>query len=100
MIVVSGTITIDPADRDAALDLAATLVEATLAEPGCVTYGFYPDPTDAGTLRVFEEWQDDEALGSHFGEPHMAAFMAGLGELKVTGTAISKYVVSDKSKLM
>lgn len=100
MIVVSGIIELDPANRDTAVALTDTLVAATLEEEGCISYGFWLDPNDDGRFRVFEEWKDQDALDAHFTEPHMAAFMEGLGSLGVRGTAINKYVVSDSSKLM
>lgn len=100
MIVVSGTITLDPSNHDEAIELMQTLTEATVAEDGNLSYGFFADLDDRGTFRVFEEWRDQAALDNHFGEPHMASFMAGLGELGVTGTSIVKYDVSESSKLM
>ena len=61
MIVVSGTITVDPADHDAAAALMQTLVEETAKEAGSVSYAFYADLESPGTFRVFEEWESDEA---------------------------------------
>lgn len=100
MILVSGTIELDPANRDAAVALMDTLVSATLKEEGCISYGFWLDPHSDGRFLAFEEWQDQDALDAHFGTPHMSAFMEGLGSLGVTGTALNRYVVSESSKLM
>lgn len=96
MIVVSGEIVIDPADRDVALDAAATVVAATLEEEGCVTYGFWADPADPGRFRVFEEWASPDALLAHFGQPHMATFLEVMGGLDVRSSDIQQYEVSDK----
>ena len=52
MIVVSGEIVIDPADREAALEATSTAVAATLEEEGCITYGFWADPGDESRFRV------------------------------------------------
>lgn len=100
MIIVSGIIELDPANHDDAVGHMATLVAATLAEEGCIDYGFWADPAQPGRFRVFEQWKDEDAIGSHFAEPHMAAFMGALGGLGVSGTAIDKHVVSESSKLM
>lgn len=100
MIVVSGIIELDPANRDAVVTLTDTLAAATLEEPGCLSYGFWVDPNNDGRFRVFEEWQDQDAIDTHFATSHMAAFMEGLGSLGVTGTSINRYVVSESSKLM
>lgn len=100
MIVVSGTLTVDPANHDAAVEAMNKLVPATLAEEGNVTYGFWASLTTPGEFRVFEEWKDEAALGTHFAEPHMAEFMGALGGLGVTGSSIQKYEVSGTSPLM
>lgn len=100
MIIVSGIIELDPSDHDRFVDLVGPLVSATTAEPGCISYEFFVASGDPGRFRVFEEWQDDDALAAHFGQPHMAAFMEGLGNLSVRSSSISKYVVSDTSALM
>lgn len=99
MIIVSGTLRIDPADIDTAMDLGATMAEASLAEEGCSAYGFWQDPKDPGRVRVFEEWTDQAAIDQHFATPHMAAFMEGLGKLKISEMDLSKYEVSAKGPL-
>jgi quinol monooxygenase YgiN len=100
MLIVSGTITVDPSGTEAALELARPLVEATLAEEGCITYGFWTHPDQPGVLRVYEEWESDEAMVAHFATPHMAAFMEGMGSLPITGTSITRHVVAESSTLM
>lgn len=96
MIVVSGEITIDPAHRDAALELTSVVVAATLQEDGCITYGFWADPADPGRFRVFEEWASMDALLAHFGQPHMATFLEGMGGLDIRSSDIQQYEVIDK----
>lgn len=100
MIVVSGIVEVEAANHDAAVALMQTLAAETAKEPGNVQYAFWADLGEAGTFRVFEEWKDQAALDAHFNEPHMAAFMEGVGGLGIKGTNIMKYEVSDSSKLM
>ncbi len=100
MILISGTITFDPSNYDKAVELLGPLVEATLAEEGNVTYGFWGHLSEPGTVRVYEEWKDDAALNAHMGSAHMAEFMAGIGSLGVTGTEINRYDVSAVTKFM
>jgi quinol monooxygenase YgiN len=99
MIIVSGTLRVDSADIDKAMELGTTMSEASLAEEGCSAYGFWQDPADPGRVRVFEEWASQEALDEHFATPHMGAFMAGLGELSISDMELSKYEVSEKAPL-
>jgi quinol monooxygenase YgiN len=96
VIVVSGEIAIDPADREAALAATRISVPATRQEDGCLTYGFWADPDDQSRFLVFAEWESLEALHAHFGQPHMAAFLVALGALAVRSSEVHQYDVSDK----
>jgi quinol monooxygenase YgiN len=96
MIVVSGEITIEPADREAALEATTAMVAASLAEDGCVAYGFWADPADPAHFRVFEEWSSQDALATHFAQPHMTTFLEAMGGLSVTSSDVQQYTVSDK----
>ncbi len=100
MIVVSGTFRVDPSQRETALEVGATMAAATLAETGCVTYGFWTDPSDPVRFRIFEEWDSAAALDAHFETEHMATFVVALGDLGVSDTDVSRYEVTTKSKLM
>ena len=100
MLIVSGIITMNPANHDKAAALVGPLVEATLAEEGNITYGFWAHPEDPGQFRVYEEWASEEAIAEHFATPHMTAFMTGMADLDVTGTEIIKHTVAESSKLM
>jgi quinol monooxygenase YgiN len=99
MIIVSGTLRVAEGDIDQAMALGVTMAEKSLAEDGCSAYGFWQDPADPGRVRVFEEWSDQAALDSHFATPHMADFMAGLGELGISDMELSRYEVSEKKPL-
>lgn len=100
MIVVSGTIDLDPAKHDAAVDAMTTVAEATAGKGGNLSYSFFADLSVPGRFRVFEEWKDQSALDEHLASEHMGAFMASMGDLGVTGTDVHRYEVGDKSKLM
>jgi len=101
MLIVSGIIELDPEDHDAAADLFRPLVEATLAEPGNGTYGFWADLDQPGRFRVYEEWESVEAMAEHMGSDHMLAFLTGMGSLRVTGgTGIFQHAVTESVQLM
>lgn len=100
MIIVSGTLTIDPAKIDRAKELTSTLVAATLQEAGCAQYGYWQSLEQPGVIRVFEQWADEDALNTHMGTPHMAEFMGSVGELGITAVDIIRYEVTSSSKLM
>ncbi len=94
MIIVAGTIVIDPAKRrelESAFDRMRT---ASLAEEGCLTYEAYLDRADGGTFFVFETWRGQEDLSAHFQTPHMAEFGGVLGGVGVRSMDVTKYEVS------
>jgi len=100
MIVVSGVLKMNPDKHDEFAEAAIKMAAASNAEEGVLAYGFYADPAERGSFRVFEEYADESALTSHFSSPHMAEFMGALGPVGITEFALHKYEVSDKSKLM
>ncbi len=100
MLIVSGIISVEASDHDAMVGLIAPLVDATLAEPGNVTYGFWADPANPGVFRVYEEWSTPEAMAEHMATDHMANFLVGMGGLAVTGTELYQHDVAETSRLM
>ena len=100
MIVISRTIVIDPAHLDAATAAIADLETQTRAEPGNIDYGFWLSHSEPGTLHVFEEWADEDALNAHMGSEHMAAFLGAAGSFGISGTSIDRYDVTTKTKFM
>jgi len=94
MLVVAGTITVDPAKRSIIEAAFEKMRAATLQEPGCIEYQAYADRNDAGTIFMFEKWESQDALSAHFVSPHMAEFGKAMGEAGVTGMDVRKYEVS------
>lgn len=100
MIVISGTIVIDPANLDAAVAAISELEAKTRAEDGNIEYGFWLSHSEPGTLHVFEEWADEDAVNAHMGSDHMAAFLGAAGDFGISSTSLSRYDVSTKTKFM
>ena len=99
MLVIAGTISLDPAHRDAAIEAAKEMMAATLEEPGCISYAFSADLADPGEFRIFEEWQDQAALDAHFQMPHMASFQAKMGGFGIRGMDVKRYEVASVGPL-
>ena len=100
MIVISGTMSLDPAKRDQAIAAARTLMEATRKEPGCVTYAFSEDLEDAGTFRIFEQWNSQEDLDTHVRAPHMKTFQQVVPTLGIRGMKLSQYEIASVKTLI
>jgi quinol monooxygenase YgiN len=100
MIVIIGYLDLDPADADAFESLVLPLQEASLAEHGCVSYHFSRDLAVPGRFRVAECWENDADLGPHFQTDAMAAFQAGMKDLRRTGAAVFKHHVSERVQMI
>ena len=100
MLIVIGTIKIDPAKWPMMEAAFETMREATLREAGCIEYQAYVDRKDKGSVLLVEKWKDDAALQAHFVTPHMAEFGKAIGGAGVVSTDIWRYDVSAETKLM
>jgi len=100
MIIVSGTIVIDPANTERATELTSALMAATRAEPGNRCYGFYADIEQPGRYQLYEEWDTQEAIDAHNASDHFAAFMVASAELGVVSVEVNQFAVSDQKRIM
>jgi quinol monooxygenase YgiN len=100
MLIIAGSITLDPAQRGDALSLAAPLMAETHKEDGCMEYVMYADPNDESKIGIYERWESEDALKSHFGAPHMAEFQAAVGQFDVTGMDVTRYDATPRDALL
>ena len=94
MLVIAGHVRIDPAKHAEATVAATDVMAATAKESGCISYTFSADLSEPGKFHIFEEWESQEALDSHFKTPHMAVFQGKFGELGVSEMAIQRYEIA------
>lgn len=94
MLVVAGSVSIDPANREAAVAATLAAMEATRQEEGCISYVISADLADPGRFLIFEEWESGDALKAHFTQPHMAAFQKAMGSLGVLEMKVQQYDVA------
>jgi quinol monooxygenase YgiN len=99
MIVVIGQFNFHPDDFEAARALAATLMQETVQEDGCIKYAFAEDLVQRSCLQLNECWRDDAALSAHFLTPHIQAFRDGLKSLRMEKRVVKRYEVSASSDL-
>ncbi|OUC88135.1 putative quinol monooxygenase [Streptosporangium minutum] len=62
MIIISGRLTVDPADREAYLQGCVGVVAQARASSGCLDFVLGADLVDAGRINVYERWESEEAL--------------------------------------
>jgi quinol monooxygenase YgiN len=61
-IIVSGTLHVDPAQREAFLAARAPILAHARAAPGCLDFSLSADVLDAGRVNVYERWRSREDL--------------------------------------
>lgn len=99
MIVIAGTIPINPEHREAAIQAALNMAEATKQEAGCIAYQFYADLADPNTFLIFEEWESEAALQAHFQAPHMVEFQKQIPQYVAGPLNLKRYEVSEAKSL-
>jgi quinol monooxygenase YgiN len=99
MLIIAGEFRMEPGTRDLFFEAVAPMVAATLEEPGCRAYAFTPDLDDGDLIRLWELWDDEDALAGHFASTHMAEWRARSDDLPVTSREINKYTVSGVTPL-
>jgi quinol monooxygenase YgiN len=61
-IIVSGTLHVDPAERDAYLAARIPILEHARQASGCLDFSLTADLLDAGRINVYERWRSREDL--------------------------------------
>ncbi|MCH7788176.1 MAG: antibiotic biosynthesis monooxygenase [Acidobacteria bacterium] len=100
MIIIAGSLTLNPAKRADALAVAAPLMTATHQEDGCIEYVMYADPNDDTKIGIFERWESEDALKAHFASPHMAEFQGKVGDFEVSAMDVTRYDATARDSLI
>ena len=99
MIIVAGTVRIDPAQLVAARGIMERMIAASRAEDGCSAYSYSVDVLDSSVVHVFEVWRDKETLQKHFQMPHLAEWRAAWPTFGISDRKLAMYEVSGVSPL-
>lgn len=62
MIIVTGHLVVDPADRDRAVELSREAVIAARATPGCIDFAVSADAVEPDRVNISERWTHRAAL--------------------------------------
>ncbi|WP_254832091.1 putative quinol monooxygenase [Haloglomus salinum] len=100
MIVLNASIPIDPDSRDTAIEAATELAQQSREEDGVIDYRVALDVEDDTTLRIFEQYEDDDAVQSHMGSDHFEAFQGHIPEFVAGDVELHRFDVSEKSRMM
>jgi quinol monooxygenase YgiN len=67
MLIVSGHLVLDPADRDAHVIASVGAVRLARQAPGCLDFAVSVDPVDPTRVNIFERWAGPEDLAAFRG---------------------------------
>lgn len=62
MIIIAGSITVDPAERARYLEIFADVTPMARKAPGCLDFVQAPDPVDPARINVYERWDGEQNL--------------------------------------
>ena len=62
MIIIAGTLRVDPDDRAAYLDVASVATALARSTPGCFDFAQSADPLEDDRINIFERWETDAQL--------------------------------------
>jgi quinol monooxygenase YgiN len=99
MIVIQGTIVINPEKRDKTIEACNTMRAATIVEDGCLGYRFGFATDDPDVLMVAEQWESGDALVPHMASAHMAAFGAAIGEIVGGLVDVTRFEIASSGPL-
>lgn len=100
MILQYAVIPIDPDGHDEAIDALTELAERSREESGVVEYRVTTDVEDESVVRIFEQYEDQDAVDAHMNSDHFGAFQEELPEFAGGDVELYKYEVSDSTQLM
>ncbi|HEY5384334.1 MAG TPA: antibiotic biosynthesis monooxygenase family protein [Acidimicrobiales bacterium] len=62
MMIIAGTLIVDPADREAFLTTNADVIGQAREAPGCLDFVQAADPLDPSRINIFERWESEDHL--------------------------------------
>lgn len=62
VLIIAGSLTVDPADRAAFLAANAEVVGQARQAPGCLDFVQAADPLDPSRINIFERWDNEGQL--------------------------------------
>ncbi|MFV2113533.1 putative quinol monooxygenase [Micromonospora sp. LOL_025] len=89
MLIVAGSLYVDPDQRDAYLADCVAVVRQARSAPGCVDFAIGADLVEPGRINVYERWESEEQLLDFRG--------AGPAEeqaVAIRGAEVHRYLIS------
>ncbi len=99
MIIVAGTVRIQPGQLEAARAIMEDVITASRREEGCISYTYSVDVLDPHVVHVFEEWRDQAALEAHFATAHLMRWRAQWASFGISDRKLKRYEIASEQSL-
>jgi quinol monooxygenase YgiN len=83
MIIVSGSLFVDEADRDSYVHDCREVIVAARKSKGCIDFHLAPDPIESDRINVYEQWESVEAVEAFRGSGPSSAQTAAIRDARV-----------------
>jgi quinol monooxygenase YgiN len=90
VIIVAGSVLVDPESRDAYLEGCHAVVAGARKAPGCLDFALSADLLEHGRINVYERWDSAEALARFRGSGPQGDQLAQLREIRVSEYDVRK----------
>ena len=90
MIIIAGTVDVDPARRDEALVAGRPHMESTRSQKGCLDYNWSADGLVPGRIYVYERWETQDDLAAHLSGPYYLAMRDTIAAHGLRGADVFK----------
>lgn len=97
MLIILGSATAAPGQRDELIAAALEITAATRGDEGCLSYGFAADLVDPSIISSVEVWRDQAAFDAHMQHEHTQQFIARVRDLLAGEPQMSFHHVHDRS---
>ena len=94
MLLIAGSIRIDPTQRDELIETAIEVVDELRRQVGCSYMAVSADLEDRGLLHLIQMWDSQAALSANLERPRIDAIRDHIGKLGILEMAILKYDVA------
>ncbi len=88
MILITGTVEIAEADREAFLKIAERQITLSRQEDGCIDYMCGENTLQPGSFTFVERWKDQAAVDFHFAQPYCHEFIGAASKLALNEVSI------------
>lgn len=99
-VIVAGTIPINPALREIAVNAVLKCTAETKKEAGCLAYEFSADLVDPNLFHLYELWDEAASLDAHMKLAHTVELLALMPSFVGGQANIGRFSVSDNGGLL